>query len=258
MTAWISRAGGSRRRPEEHRRELARQLTTASAGRGRSAPSGAPRPARARSHARQAHPGGRHMLLQDPQRRSSSVVVGVAAAARPLLAAQQAGRAAARAVGGPGQAVPLHPPRVRRPHLLPRLPGRPDGRLQLRQRPAARSGSGCDNYTNLLRSSGFQDTLFNTLLWMIVVPVVTVAIGLAIAVLADRLKPRCGEHLEDDHLPADGHQRRRRRHRVGLHLRLPPRGPASRSACRTPSSPASASTRSRGCRQRRSTSTASC
>ena len=49
---------------------------------------------------------------------------------------------------------------------------------------------GWDNYTRLLQSNGFQDTLFNTLLWMIVVPVVTVAMGLAIAVLADRLKPR--------------------------------------------------------------------
>ena len=49
---------------------------------------------------------------------------------------------------------------------------------------------GWDNYTSLLTSSGFQDTLFNTLLWMIVVPVVVVALGLAMAVLADRLKPR--------------------------------------------------------------------
>ena len=48
---------------------------------------------------------------------------------------------------------------------------------------------GLDNYTNLLQSKGFQDTLFNPLLWMIVVPVVVVALGLAMAVLADRLNP---------------------------------------------------------------------
>jgi alpha-glucoside transport system permease protein len=49
---------------------------------------------------------------------------------------------------------------------------------------------GWDNYTSLLQSESFQDTLFNTLLWMIVVPVVVVALGLAMAVLADRLNPR--------------------------------------------------------------------
>jgi alpha-glucoside transport system permease protein len=48
---------------------------------------------------------------------------------------------------------------------------------------------GLDNYTRLLQSKGFQDTLFNTLLWMAVVPALTVAMGLAIAVLADRLNP---------------------------------------------------------------------
>ncbi|HSU01664.1 MAG TPA: sugar ABC transporter permease [Nocardioides sp.] len=48
---------------------------------------------------------------------------------------------------------------------------------------------GLDNYTRLLQSKGFQDTLFNTLLWMAVVPALTVAMGLAIAVLADRLSP---------------------------------------------------------------------
>ena len=49
---------------------------------------------------------------------------------------------------------------------------------------------GWDNYTQLLKSESFQDTLFNTLLWMIVVPVVVVVLGLAMAVLADRLNPR--------------------------------------------------------------------
>lgn len=48
---------------------------------------------------------------------------------------------------------------------------------------------GFDNYTRLLQSKGFQDTLFNTLLWMAVVPALTVVLGLAMAVLADRLNP---------------------------------------------------------------------
>ncbi len=46
---------------------------------------------------------------------------------------------------------------------------------------------GLDNYTRLLQSNGFQQTLFNTLLWIIIVPAVTVIVGLAVAVLADRL-----------------------------------------------------------------------
>jgi alpha-glucoside transport system permease protein len=49
---------------------------------------------------------------------------------------------------------------------------------------------GLQNYKDLLSSSGFQQTLFNTLLWMIVVPAVTVAVGLAVAVLADKLSSR--------------------------------------------------------------------
>jgi len=49
---------------------------------------------------------------------------------------------------------------------------------------------GWDNYTNLLKQHGFQQTLINTLLWMLIVPAVTVALGLGVAVLADRLTPR--------------------------------------------------------------------
>ncbi len=49
---------------------------------------------------------------------------------------------------------------------------------------------GLENYTDLLGSNGFRDTLFNTLLWMLIVPAVTVAMGLAVATLADRLAPR--------------------------------------------------------------------
>ncbi|HEY6747384.1 MAG TPA: sugar ABC transporter permease [Mycobacteriales bacterium] len=49
---------------------------------------------------------------------------------------------------------------------------------------------GFDNYTELLTSPAFLQTLFNTLLWIAIVPAATVALGLAIAVLADRLRPR--------------------------------------------------------------------
>jgi alpha-glucoside transport system permease protein len=49
---------------------------------------------------------------------------------------------------------------------------------------------GTENYTDLLGSSEFRNTLFNTLLWIAVVPAVTVALGLGVAVLADRLGPQ--------------------------------------------------------------------
>jgi len=50
---------------------------------------------------------------------------------------------------------------------------------------------GTKNYTDLLGSGEFvSGALLNTLLWMIVVPAVTVVFGLAVAVLADRLQPR--------------------------------------------------------------------
>ena len=48
---------------------------------------------------------------------------------------------------------------------------------------------GLENYTELLSSKPFQQTLFNTLLWILIVPAVTVVVGLMVAVLADRLKP---------------------------------------------------------------------
>jgi alpha-glucoside transport system permease protein len=48
---------------------------------------------------------------------------------------------------------------------------------------------GFENYTDLLGSNDFRLTLVNTLLWIAVVPAFTVAFGLGIAVLADRLRP---------------------------------------------------------------------
>lgn len=62
----------------------------------------------------------------------------------------------------------------------------------------ANSGStawvGFKNYRELLTSADFQSTLFNTLLWIIVVPALTIFFGLIIAVLADRLRPQ-GEKI---------------------------------------------------------------
>jgi len=49
---------------------------------------------------------------------------------------------------------------------------------------------GLENYTDLLGSSDFRLTLVNTLLWIAVVPALTVAFGLGVAVLADRLGPQ--------------------------------------------------------------------
>ena len=53
---------------------------------------------------------------------------------------------------------------------------------------------GTENFESLLTDPGFQDTIFNTLLWIVVVPAACVILGLAIATLADRLGPK-GEKL---------------------------------------------------------------
>src|SRR5690349_17683776 len=53
---------------------------------------------------------------------------------------------------------------------------------------------GFSNYINLLTDNSFLQVLINNLLWIIIVPAVTVALGLGVAVLADRLNPR-GEKL---------------------------------------------------------------
>ena len=49
---------------------------------------------------------------------------------------------------------------------------------------------GFKNYTDLLSQRDFQITLINTLLWILIAPAVVVALGLAVATLADRLAPR--------------------------------------------------------------------
>lgn len=56
----------------------------------------------------------------------------------------------------------------------------------------ARSESfvGLGNYQFLFGQPAFRETLFNNLLWIIIVPTASLAVGLAVAVLADRLRPR--------------------------------------------------------------------
>jgi alpha-glucoside transport system permease protein len=49
---------------------------------------------------------------------------------------------------------------------------------------------GLQNYLDLLSSPPFLQTLFNTLLWIVVVPTLVIGFGLAVAVLADRLAAR--------------------------------------------------------------------
>lgn len=53
---------------------------------------------------------------------------------------------------------------------------------------------GLKNFTTLLTEKEFQTTILNTVLWVLIVPAVTVAFGLLVAVLADRLGPT-GEKL---------------------------------------------------------------
>lgn len=49
---------------------------------------------------------------------------------------------------------------------------------------------GLDNYGRLFTNNKFQDALFNTALWIIVVPLVSILLGLMVAVLVDRMNPR--------------------------------------------------------------------
>lgn len=48
---------------------------------------------------------------------------------------------------------------------------------------------GFKNYVSLLGSRDFQTTLINTLMWVLIVPVIVVTLGLLVATLADRLTP---------------------------------------------------------------------
>lgn len=56
----------------------------------------------------------------------------------------------------------------------------------------ARSTSfvGVDNFEYLATTPALRSTIWNNVLWIVVVPAVSVAVGLAVAVLADRLSPK--------------------------------------------------------------------
>jgi len=49
---------------------------------------------------------------------------------------------------------------------------------------------GFENYRTIFQDQEFRNSLFNNLLWLLVVPVLTVALGIAVAVLADKLSKR--------------------------------------------------------------------
>jgi alpha-glucoside transport system permease protein len=53
---------------------------------------------------------------------------------------------------------------------------------------------GLQNYSKLLTSAGFRQTLLTTLLWVVLAPVASVVLGLLVATLVDRLRPG-GEKL---------------------------------------------------------------
>lgn len=53
---------------------------------------------------------------------------------------------------------------------------------------------GLDNYVGLATDTNFHQTLLNTLMWIVIVPVSAVVLGLLVAILADRLAPS-GEKL---------------------------------------------------------------
>jgi alpha-glucoside transport system permease protein len=49
---------------------------------------------------------------------------------------------------------------------------------------------GVKNYNDVLTDKTFLQVLFNNVLWIVIVPALTVVLGLGVAVLADRLRPR--------------------------------------------------------------------
>ena len=54
----------------------------------------------------------------------------------------------------------------------------------------AEEWTGLENYVRLFTNNKFQDALINTALWIIIVPLVAIVLGLAVAVLVDRMNPR--------------------------------------------------------------------
>lgn len=58
------------------------------------------------------------------------------------------------------------------------------------QGPQSTEWVGFDNYAALFTDSALLSAIWNTLMWLVLVPAIAVAIGLAVATLADRLRPR--------------------------------------------------------------------
>ena len=129
-------------------------------------------------------------------------------------------------------------PRRRRPReglfalffLLPTLllltiglvvPGDPDRSCSPSWTPAATTGSGCDNYGWMFSEDSIVRVLRNTLIWVLLVPLLATALGLLYAVLVDKAAVRVDRQVAD--LPADGDLVRRGRHHLEVRLRLPRR-----------------------------------
>jgi alpha-glucoside transport system permease protein len=55
--------------------------------------------------------------------------------------------------------------------------------------PTSTAFVGTENYSKLLSSNGFQETLLTTLVWIVIAPIAAVLIGLLVATLVDRLTP---------------------------------------------------------------------
>ena len=87
---------------------------------------------------------------------------------------------------------------------------------------------GFKNYQYAFTDSATLQTLFRTLLWLLIVPTAAVAVGLLVALLVDRMK-HSGD-AEDADLPADGNLVRRRRPDLAVRLQL---GHTAESADRT-------------------------
>ncbi len=66
---------------------------------------------------------------------------------------------------------------------------------------------GLQNYGDVLTDPALISSLINNLLWLLIVPIVSVSLGLIIAVLADRLSARGEKAHEVGDLPPDGDQR---------------------------------------------------
>lgn len=58
------------------------------------------------------------------------------------------------------------------------------------QGPASSNWVGLDNYRYLVENSAIRSAIWNNVMWIAIVPIASVAIGLAVAVLADKLTPK--------------------------------------------------------------------